>query len=423
MYRLVYIVLASVALVLATIHVTGLAPNLPSAPCTTRNLNLVFTCISSRSPCHARLPIWRVDSVRLLPTVSIRPLPVELASDSIHPSSTDVLGLTLKLYLTLTVTRDPSSSNRVPVLTCSGEGAASAPTSPYRNLITRVALYVLRCHDIPHFPAGLTIHCDNQIPFGRGLGSSGAAVIAGVLLADQIGDLKLDASRQLDFALMVERHPDNVAAALLGGFVGSYLKELSPEDLQATQIPLAEVLPELPEGAENEEWGMNPPVPPHGIGHWLKFDWATEVKALVAIPDFEVPTAKAREVMPKSYGIKDVVFNLQRITVLTHALSKSPPNPDLIFQAMQDRLHQPYRAGLIPALPEILASFSPTSHPGLLGVALSGAGPTILALATDNFEQIGKDMERIFEKGGVKCQWRTLEIDTLGSRCEELAFE
>jgi homoserine kinase len=106
---------------------------------------------------------------------------------------------------------------------------------------------------------------------------------------------------------MVERHPDNVAAALLGGFVGSYLKELPPKDLEATQIPLSEVLPEIPEGAEREEWGMNPPIPPYGIGNWLKFDWANEVKAIVAIPDFEVPTAKAREVMPKNYNIKDVV--------------------------------------------------------------------------------------------------------------------
>ena len=106
--------------------------------------------------------------------------------------------------------------------------------------------------------------------------------------------------------------------------------------------------------------------------------------------------------------------------VLTHALSRSPPDADLIFQAMQDRLHQPYRSSLIPALPTILSSFSPSSHPGLLGVALSGAGPTILALATHGFEKIGFDMEEIFKKGGVECSWRVLEVDTEGSRCEEL---
>lgn len=219
-----------------------------------------------------------------------------------------MLGLTLKLYLTLTVTQvaEPRDDSP-PVLINTGEGASSAPSNPYKNLITRVALYVLRCHSIPHFPPGLRIECNNEIPFGRGLGSSGAAVIAGVLLADELANLKLSRSRQLDFALMVERHPDNVAAALLGGFVGSYLKELSPEDTSATQIPLSEVIPELPEGAEKEEWGMNPPIPPNGIGHWLKFPTASEVKAIVCIPEFEVPTAKAREVMPKSYGIKDVV--------------------------------------------------------------------------------------------------------------------
>lgn len=226
----------------------------------------------------------------------------------------DVLGLTLKLYLTLTVTQTASpKDDSAPVLVNTGEGASAAPSNPYKNLITRVALYVLRCHDIPHFPRGLRVECHNEIPFGRGLGSSGAAVIAGVLLADELGKLQLSRSRQLDFALMVERHPDNVAAALLGGFVGSYLKELSPEDTSATQIPLSEVIPELPEGAEKEEWGMNPPHPPHGIGHWLKFPTASEVKAIVCIPEFEVPTAKAREVMPKSYGIKDVVSQAEEV--------------------------------------------------------------------------------------------------------------
>lgn len=106
--------------------------------------------------------------------------------------------------------------------------------------------------------------------------------------------------------------------------------------------------------------------------------------------------------------------------MLTNALTRSPPDPALIFEAMQDRLHQPYRSSLIPALPEILSSFSPTSHPGLLGICLSGAGPTILALATENFEKIGNDMQAIFEKDGVKARWLQLEIDTEGSRAEEL---
>jgi homoserine kinase len=164
----------------------------------------------------------------------------------------------------------------------------------------------LRCHSISYFPSALNIHVHNEIPFGRGLGSSGAAVIAGVLLADAVGSLNLSPNRQLDFALMVERHPDNVAAALLGGFVGSYLRELSPAETNATQIPLAEVLPEYPPDA-SEEWGKHPPVPPEGIGHFVRFGWAKEIKAVAIIPRFELSTAKARNALQASYPLKDCV--------------------------------------------------------------------------------------------------------------------
>ena len=171
---------------------------------------------------------------------------------------------------------------------------------------TRVALYVLRCNGIPQFPSHITIQVDNEIPFGRGLGSSGAAVIAGVLLGDAIGNLNLPTERLLDFALMVERHPDNVTAALVGGFVGSYLKELDEAASAAASVPLSEVLPEYPPDA-GADWGLNPPVPPSGIGHFVRFGWSPVIKALAIIPQFELSTAKAREVLPQSYSRKDLV--------------------------------------------------------------------------------------------------------------------
>jgi homoserine kinase len=168
----------------------------------------------------------------------------------------DVCGIALSLSLTLLVTipSQPLSPATIPTITYTGLDSTNVPLSPYKNLLTRVALYVLRSHNIPSFPSGITIHAHNSIPFGRGLGSSGAAVIAGVLLGDLLGNLNLPKSRLLDFALMVERHPDNVTAALIGGFVGSYLKELSAEDTNAASIPLAEVLPEFPPDA-GPEWG------------------------------------------------------------------------------------------------------------------------------------------------------------------------
>lgn len=228
----------------------------------------------------------------------------------------DVCGIALSLSLTLLVTipstsssassSSSSSTSSLPQITYTGLDATNVPLSPFQNLLTRVALYVLRSHDIPSFPPGITINAHNQIPFGRGLGSSGAAVIAGVLLGDLLGDLHLPTERLLDLALMVERHPDNVTAALIGGFVGSYLRELSPEDMSAAAIPLAEVLPEYPPDA-GPEWGMDPPRAPRDIGHYVRFGWASEIRAITVMPRFELATAKARGVLPTSYSRKDLV--------------------------------------------------------------------------------------------------------------------
>lgn len=221
----------------------------------------------------------------------------------------DVCGIALSLSLSLLVTIPPSTSSTpasLPSISYTGLDSSNVPLSPYKNLLTRVALYVLRSHGISTFPPSVSIHAHNEIPFGRGLGSSGAAVIAGVLLGNLLGNLNLPTSRLLDFALMVERHPDNVTAALVGGFVGSYLKELSPEDMSAASIPLAEVLPEFPPDA-GPEWGQDPPKAPDGIGHYVKFGWAKEIKAIAVMPRFELATAKARGVLPETYSRKDMV--------------------------------------------------------------------------------------------------------------------
>jgi len=346
----------------------------------------------------------------------------------------DVVGLSLSLYLTLSVTvpipnpsESPSNpSTRAtaaaerPSISYTGEGADEVPLDAYKNLTTRVALYVLRCSGIQSFPQGLTIHAHNEIPFGRGLGSSGAAVIAGVILGDALGQLGLSRERMLDFALMVERHPDNVTAALVGGFVGSYLRELDPSATQAASVPLSEVLPEYPLDA-GPDWGRDPPppLPPVGIGHYVRFGWAKEIRAVAIIPRFELSTATAREVLPQSYSRKDVIFNMQRLAVLTTALSRSPPDPELIYEAMKDRVHQPYRRSLIPGLPEVTSSITPDTHPGLLGICLSGAGPTILALALSSFEVIAEDARKIFREKGVEVDWKVLDIVTEGSSVEE----
>lgn len=106
-------------------------------------------------------------------------------------------------------------------------------------------------------------------------------------------------------------------------------------------------------------------------------------------------------------------FNLQRIALLPVALGQSPPDPELIHLAMQDKIHQPYRQALIPGLTEIVQSMSPKTQKGFLGVCLSGAGPTILALATSNFEEIANRIIAILrqynEKKDLACDWQVLE--------------
>lgn len=322
-----------------------------------------------------------------------------------------MIGLALSIWLELHVTIDTTKPSPNPQhcsisYTSPSPKDTGVPLDPDANLITRTALYVLKCHGQRTFPPTTHVHIHNPIPLGRGLGSSGAAVVAGVVLGNEVGNLNLTKARMLDYCLMIERHPDNVAAALYGGFVGTYLNELHPADLARKEIPLSEVLPEPAGGVDT---GVRPPEPPVGIGHYEQFALAPELHFIAIIPDFEVSTADARSVLPKTYERKDVVFNLQRIPLLLRALEKSPPVPETIYQAMQDKVHQPYRAQLVPGLAGILRDMTPKTHPGLCGICLSGAGPTILALATGNFEEIAGAILEIFRKEGVSCEWKVLQ--------------
>ncbi|RMD40439.1 hypothetical protein DV735_g4699, partial [Chaetothyriales sp. CBS 134920] len=281
----------------------------------------------------------------------------------------DVIGLALSLYLELHVTVTPNTPSTHPLnceISYSGVDAGSIDLDARNNLITRTALYLLKCHDISAFPASTHVHVHNPIPLGRGLGSSGAAVVAGVLLGNLFLPKPYEKARLLDYCLMVERHPDNVAAALYGGFVGTYLNELDPKDMARIEVPLSET---LPEPAGSVDTGLRPPIPPENIGHFRRFAWSPEIKAVAIIPNFEVSTAKAREVLPKSYSRSDMIFNLQRLALLTTVLGDSPPDPALIYSAMQDKVHQPYRKDLIPGLTTILSSITPSTHKGLLEVA------------------------------------------------------
>lgn len=281
----------------------------------------------------------------------------------------DVFGLALKLSLTVKVkeTSGPLS------ITYRGRGAGRVPLDE-RNLIWRAYRWVTEREGKrgPH----LVVEIENEIPLARGLGSSGAAIVAGVMIANAVCRLGLSDEQLLAHALALEPHPDNITAAFVGGFVACCVTD-------------------------------------EGRALYAKLPVSPNIKAVIVVPDFELPTREARAVLPDQYSRDDIVFNLQRVALLAMALRH--PHPDLIAEAMRDRLHQPYRRALIPGLEEILQL---ASMPGLLGVSLSGAGPSVLALAIDNFEQIGQNIQFQFSRHGIQSEVLILEIERRGAVIE-----
>lgn len=258
----------------------------------------------------------------------------------------------------------------------------------------------------------------NGIALSRGLGSSAAAVVAGVLLGNEVGRLSLSKERIFDYCLMVERHPDNIGAALFGGFVGTFMRTLSPADTARSEIPLSEVLPELSGGVDTGELPTH--EPPLAIGSYHQFLFNRNIKSIVIIPDFKLDTSEARKRLPQNYSRADTVFNAQRCSLLPVLLGEDPPNAAKISEAMRDRLHQPYRADLIPGFTEVLQHVTHSAYPGLLGVSLSGAGPSILALAISNVETIAKAIVALLsEAQQIHYDWQVLELAPDGATVDD----
>jgi homoserine kinase len=214
----------------------------------------------------------------------------------------------------------------------------------------------------------------NEIPLGRGLGSSAAAIVAGLALAFALGGRGLEDAALLRHAAELEGHADNVAASLGGGFVTTCVKTGG------------EVLA-------------------------VKRRWPSDLKAVVVSPEVSLDTRHARAALPASVAHADAVYNLQRAALFGAALEAG--NDALVWEAMQDRLHQQHRRDLVPGL---AAALDTKRGPGLVGLALSGAGPSVVALARANFEEVGEAVAEGFRGAGVAARVRVLEVDEEGLR-------
>jgi homoserine kinase len=242
------------------------------------------------------------------------------------------------------------------------------------NLIWQTAVAVAEKACLPMPPIELRIQ--NQIPIGKGLGSSAAALTAGVVIADKLLGLGWKPPRILDEAARLEGHPDNVGACTLGSIVASAID--SGGVARAVRV-------ELP--------------PRFGIA--------------IVVPDFALPTARARSVLPACYTRQEAIFNVQRGALLIAALATSSTHA--FPTALEDCFHQPYRLSLVPGLEEILK----LRAPGLLGCALSGAGPSIIVFYERGHEEVCDLVRQVFRIHGHESEILLTDVARCGFEVRE----
>lgn len=277
----------------------------------------------------------------------------------------DTLGLALGLHDEVEVTAAFGGPETPAQVTVDGEGAASVPLDE-RHLVVRSLRAAFA--ELGVQPSALRLHCRNALPHGRGLGSSAAAIVAGVVAARALTGLT-EHDDALALADRLEGHPDNVAACLLGGLTVAWRDDA-------------------------------------GVARATRVDVHPDVAPIVCVPSFEVSTEKARGLLPDTVPHTDAAANAGRAALLVHALER---RPDLLLDATADHLHQHYRE---PAMPATFALVMALRAAGLAAV-VSGAGPTVLVLARG--DRIGP-VRALAEGWDV----RALQVDTRGAVVESV---
>lgn len=280
----------------------------------------------------------------------------------------DALGLALSVYLRCRFRRAEQLK-----ITVHGRDAGLISNGE-DNFIWQTALGVAR--DVRAELPPIELDIDNDIPLGKGLGSSAAALTAGVVIANVLLDLAWKPLRVLGEAARIEGHPDNVAASVLGSMV-------------ATAMDSA------------------------GLARAVRIELHPKYCVGVVVPDFALPTKQARAVLPTGYSKQDVIFNVQRSALLVAALATG--TTAAFPAALEDRLHQPYRAALVPGLDEILK----LRAPGLLGCALSGAGPSVLVFYEKGCEEVCDLVRQIFALHGRNSEVMQASVAAEGYSIEE----
>jgi len=284
----------------------------------------------------------------------------------------DCLGLALKLYLNLEI----EEIEKGLVIEYQGEGAEKFSAKKKEDtLIWKSAELVLKKIGPEKFKKGIKMKALNQIPITRGLGSSASAIIGGIVGAAKLYNIDLNNREMLELALSLEGHMDNIVPALIGGLTLAY--KTGQEEIK-----------------------------------WTRIKTPSDLRIVVAIPEFSLNTKEMRKVLPQKIALPEAIFNLSRSALLVNALQNS--DWDVLAEAMEDRLHQPYRAPFIPGIEDM---FSQIKKTGLAGVALSGSGPSVVSLTKVGSEEaISKIMKNAFLKEGITCRILVLEADLEGTK-------
>ncbi len=307
----------------------------------------------------------------------------------------DCIGAALSLYNSFQFSLlEPSSTEKLKI-TVTGQEAAKVKTDE-SNLVY-VAFVTLYAR-LNQSPPPVAIHIDMQVPLARGLGSSATAIVGGLVGANVLAGAPLSQVEVMQLAIELEGHPDNVVPALLGGC-----------RLAASNTPPQ---PPLSKGGLRE----SPPLSKggEGGGSWQICDipWHSDIVPVVAIPDFELSTAEARQVLPTDYSRADAIFNAAHLGLLVRALAAG--DRDWLRCALQDKIHQPYRQSLIQGYEAVQEA---ALNAGACGMVISGAGPTLLALTdVTNADAVVREMAAAWMDVGVKADVRAIAIDTEGAQ-------
>jgi len=282
----------------------------------------------------------------------------------------DALGLALDLWNEAEFI--PTNDKQISLM-IKGEGKDKLPTGE-NNAIVEAALQVYKLTGKPC--NGMQIHCLNRVPLSSGLGSSSAAMLTGMLGANAMLGEPFSREEILKLAIETEGHPDNVAPAMLGGLVASIIHDSHVVSLRLTLT------------------GQH-----------------RSIHITVVLPDFDFPTKQARAILPEQIERKDAIYNISRAVIITEAFRVG--DLDMLGESMTDKLHQPYR---IPLIPGAQAAMDAMKRAGASAVALSGAGPSLIAFSSKRERAIGEAGKQAFAESGLDSRVLQLKISRKGAQ-------